>query len=258
MKSGGFLRALAAAAVIGAVAAGIATSSASAEGSSSAAGSSAHRDAHPERVVHGREDFSFSTVNALVGTSPVLVRGTVLSAEPGRKVGSAEDGGIDQARNVKLRVDAVMKNSGYEVPSTITVEEWGWDGAGNAYQMEHLTWSQVGDTGYFFLDKDVMLTTWRYVSSQGRVLVKDGLTKSSADPEGPLFPLIEGRTNTDFYAELKRLLDPANAGQLTVLPQPVPANGDQQNEVPDDGASEPVPDDSTNDGSEPTPYPSST
>ncbi|WP_143670006.1 hypothetical protein [Streptomyces sp. Ag109_G2-15] len=193
-----------------------------------------------------------------MGTSPVIIRGTVQNTAPGRTVGSAEEGGTDQARNVTLRVDAVMKKGGATIGSTLTLEEWGWDGSGNGYQMENLTWSQVGDTGYYFLTRDAVTLNWRYVSTQGRVLNKDGIVRSSADPEGPLFPLIDGRTNTDFYAELKRLLDPANAGQLTVLPQPVPATGEQQNDVPDSGPTEPVPDGSTNDGSEPTPYPSST
>ncbi|KND39009.1 hypothetical protein IQ63_05590 [Streptomyces acidiscabies] len=208
--------------------------------------------------MHGREDFSFTTVNSLVGTSPVIVRGAVLDAKPGRTVGGVEDGGTDQARNVTLRVDAVLKNSGYPISSTLVLEEWGWDGSGNAYQMDSLTWSEVGDTGYYFLNKDAMLTTWRYVSTQGRVLNKSGVVRTSADAESTLYPLIEGRTNTDFYAELKKLLDPANAGQLTVFPQPVPADGAQQDEATGDNATEPIPGDSTDDGSEPTPYPSST
>ncbi|MEW2807324.1 hypothetical protein AB0929_09435 [Streptomyces massasporeus] len=239
------------AAAAGAMAGIIATSSGSAQGVS------AHRDAHPERIVHAREDFSFATVNALVGTSPVMIRGTVLSTAPGRTVGTAETGGIDQARNVTLRVDAVLKRGGADIGATLTLEEWGWDGSGNGYQIENLTWSQVGETGYYFLKRDAVATKWRYVSTQGRVLNKDGIVRSSADPKGPLFPLIDGRTNTDFYAELKRLLDPANANQLTVLPQPVPAVGDEQNDVPDSPV-EPEPDGSTDDGSEPTPYPSST
>ncbi|SOD86258.1 hypothetical protein SAMN06272765_3709 [Streptomyces sp. Ag109_G2-15] len=249
---GYFVRAAAVAAAAGAMAGIIATSSGSAQGAPT------HRDASPERIVHGRENFDFTTVNALVGTSPVIIRGTVQNTAPGRTVGSAEEGGTDQARNVTLRVDAVMKKGGATIGSTLTLEEWGWDGSGNGYQMENLTWSQVGDTGYYFLTRDAVTLNWRYVSTQGRVLNKDGIVRSSADPEGPLFPLIDGRTNTDFYAELKRLLDPANAGQLTVLPQPVPATGEQQNDVPDSGPTEPVPDGSTNDGSEPTPYPSST
>ncbi|MFG3287905.1 hypothetical protein ACGF3G_03715 [Streptomyces sp. NPDC048179] len=251
MKSGYFLRAFGGAAAAGVLVGILATSVQSAEGAA------AHRDARPERIVHGREDFSFTTVNSLVGTAPVIVRGTVLSAAAGRTVGGEEDGGADQARNVTLRVDAVMKSGGYSVPATLVLEEWGWDSAGNAYQQGNLAWSEVGDTGYYFLDKDVMLTTWRLVSTQGRVLNKSGVVHSSADPSGPLYALIEGRTNTDFYAELKRLLDPANAGQLTVLPQPVPATGEQQNEVPEDDVTEAWPDDSTDDGSEPTPYPSS-
>ncbi|MEW1774860.1 hypothetical protein [Streptomyces sp. NPDC086777] len=246
------MRAAAVAAAAGAMAGIIATSSGSAQGAPT------HRDPRPERIVHGREDFDFTTVNALVGTSPVIIRGTVQSVAPGRTVGSAEEGGTDQARNVTLRVNAVMKSGGATIPDTLTLEEWGWDGSGNGYQMENLTWSQVGETGYYFLKRDAITLNWRYASTQGRVLNKDGIVRSSADPEGPLFPLIDGRTNTDFYAELKRLLDPANANQLTVLPQPVPANGEQQNDVPDSGPTEPVPDGSTNDGSEPTPYPSST
>ncbi|MFF1451589.1 hypothetical protein ACFVYF_26140 [Streptomyces sp. NPDC058274] len=99
MKTGYFVRAAVAAAA-GAMAAIIVTSPGSAQGAS------AHRDARPERIVHGREDFSFSTVNALVGTAPVIIRGTVLSTAPGRTVGTAESGGTDQARDVTLRVDA--------------------------------------------------------------------------------------------------------------------------------------------------------
>ncbi|WP_328400124.1 hypothetical protein OHS70_23365 [Streptomyces sp. NBC_00390] len=196
-------------------------------------------------------------MSELVGTSSVIVKGTVLSAAPGRKVGSAADGGVDQARDVTVQVNLVLKGGGYTIPTNIVVEEWGWDEAGHAYQMEHLSWSQVGDVGYFYLEAaDPMITKWRYVNTQGRVQIKDGLVRSSADPVSTLFSKIDGRTNSDFYADMKYWLDPKRGGGGTVVPQPAPATDEQQQQVPDDGAAEPEPDGSTNDGSEPTPYPS--
>lgn len=241
--------------MVAAVAAGISAWSNTAETASTAENASASRDAHPERILHGKESLNFSSVSELVGTPSVIVKGTVLSAAPGRKVGSVADGGVDQARDVTVQVNAVLKRGGYTIPTNIVVEEWGWDEAGHAYQMEHLSWSQVGDVGYFYLEAaDPMITKWRYVNTQGRVLIKDGLVRSSADPVSTLFSKIDGRTNTDFYGEMKYWLDPARGG--TVVPQPAPATDEQQQQVPDDGSTEPEPDGSTNDGSEPTPYPS--
>ncbi|MFE2556873.1 hypothetical protein ACFXGT_12695 [Streptomyces sp. NPDC059352] len=218
---------------------------------------SVSRDEQPERIVHGRESVNFSNVSQLIGTSAVIVKGTVLSAAPGRTLGSVDDGGTDQARDVTVRVNLILKGGGYNISTgaDIVVEEWGWDQAGQAYQMENLSWSQAGDVGYFYLQPaDQMITKWRYVNTQGRVLIKDGLVRSSADPVSPLFSAIDGRTNSDFCGEMKYWVDPSRGG--TVVPQPVPATGEQQQQVPDDGVVEPEPDGSTNDGSEPTPYPS--
>ncbi|MFD6350006.1 hypothetical protein ACFWF9_35595 [Streptomyces roseolus] len=224
---------------------------------SGAEAASSHRDQRPERIVSGREVFDFKTLGEIVSTSPVIVKAEVTNIQPGRTIGSVDEGGIDQARDVTLTVTTSFKRYP-AVPQTIVMEEWGWDGEGNGYQVENVTWSQVGDKGFYFLKGTGEPGKWRLVSNQGRMLDKDGWLQLSADPESP-FAAGFYWDAIDLDLELRRLTDTKNPPADLPAPQTEPevVTGDAAaTPAPGEGTEEPIPDGSTNDGSEPTPYPS--
>ncbi|MFF0474316.1 hypothetical protein [Streptomyces sp. NPDC004284] len=224
-------------------------------GGSSAA--TAHRDTHPERIMSGREVFDFKNLGELVATSPVIVQAEVVGVAPGRTIGSVEDGGVDQARDVTLKVTTSFKTYP-AVPQTIVMEEWGWDGSGNGYQVENVTWSQVGDKGFYFLEPSDGASRYQLVNTQGRALDKGGWLELSADPKSA-FATSFYWDPLDLVMELKRLTNTKNppADLPAAQSEPTIVTGDAADApAPVEGTEEPIPGDSTADGSEPTPYPS--
>ncbi len=220
---------------------------------------SAHRDERPERIVSGREVFDFKNLAEITSTSSVIVKAEVVGIQPGRTIGSADEGGLDQARDVTLSVATSYKRFP-TVPQTIVLEEWGWDGDGNGYQVENVTWSEIGHKGYYFLKPSDAPGRWRLVSNQGRMLDKNGQLELSADPTSPFASSI-WMDALDLEVELKRLTDtkkpPADLPQPHAEPEVVTGDA-ASTPAPGEETEEPIPDDSTDDGSEPTPYPSST
>ncbi|MFF8602548.1 hypothetical protein ACF065_21460 [Streptomyces sp. NPDC015232] len=193
----------------------------------------------------------------MVSSTPVIVQAEVTNIQPGRILGSAEEGGADQARDITLTVSTSYKRYP-AVPQTIVMEEWGWDSSGNGYQVENVTWSEIGDKGYFFLKASDVPDRWRLVSNQGRMLDKGGWLELSADPKSPFATSFWWDT-IDLDLELRRLTDTKNPPSDLPQPatEPVVVEGDAASSpAPEDGVEEPLPDGSTNDGSEPTPYPS--
>ncbi|MEV6420434.1 hypothetical protein [Streptomyces sp. NPDC051662] len=221
--------------------------------------SAPHRDAQPERIMHSREVFDFKTLPELLGTTPTVVEATVTDVRPGRTVGSAEEGGVEQARDVTLSVTNVLR-SVFRPPTTLVLEEWGWDSEGNGYQVENVAWSEVGDKGFYFLTRSDDESRWRLVNSQGRALVKEGWTGlvSSADPESEIHGVVAMYQPDEFAFEIKRLQSKENQGELKPQAEPPVLTGPEADlPASGDDVEEPIPDDSTDDGSEPTPYPSS-
>ncbi|SCG45406.1 hypothetical protein [Micromonospora halophytica] len=150
-------------------------------------------DARPEGLAFGKEAYHFDTVEQMTATSHLVVLGTVLSAAPGRLGSVDEDpaavGGDIRLRTVTLDVVDVLHNpKNLLVPPRITLEEEGWDEEGRGYVANNVAWSEVGDTGYFFLRRAAGVTdphTFQLASSDGRALVVDGALKPS-NPENDL------------------------------------------------------------------------
>ncbi|MEV4877080.1 hypothetical protein [Streptomyces cyaneofuscatus] len=215
----------------------------------------ARRDAQPERIMKGREVFHFKSVAEMASTSAAVVHAEVVDVKPGRIVGDAESGGADQAREVTLSVDTSFRRPFVSAPSTIVLEEWGWDEKGNGYQVGNVAWSEVGDKGYYFLARTDDPSRWRLVSTQGRALEAPEFSlTSSADPNSEIHREIQSLDPLGFTMQLKRLLDTKNPSPD--LPQPLAepeglTGSAADAPAPDDGAEEPIPDDSVNDGSEP-------
>lgn len=210
-------------------------------------------DAQAESILHGRETRLFTNLGQLVGTTPYIVRATVTDVQPGRTVGTEESGGVEQARDVTLSVEYSYKKA--RVPTTIVLEEWGWDGEGAGYQVENVTWSEVGDYGYYFLLKSVDATDrYQLVNTQGRALQNaDGFLDLSADPESELGVALGSMDFLDLSSQITFLLQPANSDQLETVPElPDAPSASQDAPAPEEGTEEPYPDDSVDDGSEPS------
>ncbi|MEU1124472.1 hypothetical protein ABZ371_13115 [Streptomyces sp. NPDC005899] len=226
-------------------------------GSGAAEGKAAvHRDTQAERIMSGREVFDFGSVAEMASTSLAVVEAEVVSIAPGRSLGSEEEGGVDQARDVTLSVTTSYKRPLVSAPSTIVMEEWGWDEDGHGYQVENVTWSEVGDKGFYFLTWSDVEGRWQLVSTQGRALMADaqGNLRSSATPGTPLYTEVETTYREFLHYELKRLLDTKNPAPDLPRPQAEPEvvpEEDMEEPAPEEGTEEPLPDDSVDDGSEP-------
>ncbi|MEU5943394.1 hypothetical protein ABZ807_30490 [Micromonospora sp. NPDC047548] len=135
-------------------------------------------DAQPESVAHSKEMYYFSSVDSMVATSHLVVYGTVSAVGEGRFTGADEDGSTTsqiRLRNVTIAISDVLHNPKLKpIPPSITLEEEGWDSQGRGYIVNGVAWSEVGDTGYFFLQHSFGTNTYSLTSSDGRVLSKDG------------------------------------------------------------------------------------
>ncbi|MEV0805332.1 hypothetical protein [Micromonospora sp. NPDC050200] len=135
-------------------------------------------DAQPESVAHSKEMYFFSSVDSMVATSHLVVYGTVSAVGEGRFTGADEDGSTTsqvRLRNATITISDVLHNPKLKpIPPSITLEEEGWDSQGRGYIVNGVAWSEVGDTGYFFLRHSFGTDTYTLTSSDGRVLSKDG------------------------------------------------------------------------------------
>ncbi|MEV0458767.1 hypothetical protein [Catellatospora methionotrophica] len=142
-------------------------------------------DAQPESSAHSKEMYLFSSVDSMVATSHLVVSGTVTAVGEGRFTGADEDGSTAsqvRLRSVTIAVDSVLHNPKLAlVPPLITLEEEGWDALGRGYTVNGVAWSNVGDTGYFFLRRSAGgdANTYVLTSSDGRVLNRGGVLSPS-------------------------------------------------------------------------------
>lgn len=179
-------------------------------------------DARPESLAFGKEVYHFDTVAEMTATSQLVVQGTVTAVGPGRLTGLDEDpaavGGGVRLRNVTIEVWDVLHNpKNMLVPPTITLEEEGWDENGNGYIANNVAWSEVGDSGYFFLRRSYGSGdphTFQLASSDGRALMADGVLEPS-NPENDLATSISGMTVTQFDQTVVSASAAVTAGTLT-------------------------------------------
>ncbi|MET8119302.1 hypothetical protein [Micromonospora sp. NPDC005189] len=144
-------------------------------------------DAHPEALAFGKEMYDFQTIEQMTATSQLVVFGTVTSVQPGRMASTDEDpaavGGDIRLRTVTIsRSDILHNPKNLIIPASITLEEEGWDEEGRGYLSNNVAWSEVGDTGYFFLRRAAGVSdpyTYQLASSDGRALVVDGALRPS-------------------------------------------------------------------------------
>jgi hypothetical protein len=224
-------------------------------------------DSEPEVVAHALESTEFESVGQMAVTSVAVVRATVTGVTPGRIVGAdetaepGEESAATQARDVTLQVnEAFSRNGRYTFPDPITVEEWGWDASGDGYQVNNYSWSEVGKEYLFFLRRTEDATRWNVITTEGRAEVHSdgGWLTSSAEDGSALKQSIESYDMIDLSIYLKQLYDTKNP------PADMPSAAAMPTEAPSGYESSPLATPSadptdlgTNDGSEPTPYPSS-
>ncbi|MEH1166649.1 hypothetical protein V6V47_14815 [Micromonospora sp. CPCC 205539] len=196
-------------------------------------------DAHPESLAFGKEMYEFQTVEQMTATSHLVVYGTVTAAVPGRLGSVDEDpaavGGDIRLRTVTIDVSDTLHNPKRLIfPRMITLEEEGWDEEGRGYVSNNVAWSQVGDSGYFFLRRSAGTSdpyTYQLASSDGRALVVDGfLRPSNAETElaTSVTAMLPGTLNNRIVAASGQVA----AGTLTEsiptaeLPQPPEGSGE--------------------------------
>ncbi|MFE9689336.1 hypothetical protein [Micromonospora sp. NPDC005806] len=179
-------------------------------------------DARPESLAFGKEVYHFDTVAQMTATSHLVVYGSVSAVEPGRIASVDEDpaavGGDIRLRNVTITVWDVLHNpKNMLVPPTITLEEEGWDEEGRGYLSNNVAWSEVGDSGYFFLRRDLDVSdphTFLLASSDGRALEANGVLEPS-NPQNELAGSISGMTAGLFNQTVTEASAAVAAGTLT-------------------------------------------
>lgn len=226
-------------------------------------------DTEPEVVAHAAESMEFESVGQMAVSSTAVVRATVTRIEPGRIVGAdetaepGEESAATQARDVTLEVtEAFSWNGKRTFPDPIKVEEWGWDASGDGYQVNNYSWSEVGKEYLFFLGYSDDPTRWNVISTAGRAEVTDGeWLVSSAEEGSAVKSSVESYQMFELGHYLKRIYDTKNPPldmPDAVDPPAAPPAGYEDSPLPTAPTTGDPEDLGTNDGSEPTPYPSST
>ncbi|RSM51790.1 hypothetical protein DMB66_40880 [Actinoplanes sp. ATCC 53533] len=196
---------------------------------SACSGGAPQRDAQPERVAEGREVWYFDSLEKMAATAELVVVAEVAKVEPGRWIGSKDGGDRDQARNVTLKVENVLRSTGGAVTSTVQLDEWGWDAKGHGYQFAGVTWTNQGDRGIYFLVPVADAPgQWRLVNSQGRVLIRTASAKtgsvaaldSSAETHDALSVKIESLTVEGLIRLTKEADQAVQEGRLQPLDKP--------------------------------------
>lgn len=179
-------------------------------------------DGQPESFAHAEELYHFDDMASMAATADVVVHGTVQAIQPGRMMG--EGRGQLQVRALTVAVDEVLVsrkplNSG----STITVEEsGGWDSQGAGFMIEGVPWSEVGQSGYYFLTYLPPFNAYRVINSQGRVLDAGGRLNPSGS--GQVADQVRAMTPPQLKDALARAQVDIQAGRLQPVPTVVEMN----------------------------------
>lgn len=159
-------------------------------------GSSGELADAPSSVAEAREVEYFDDVSSMTKSSDLVVVGSVSEVSPGRVLGSEDEGDQFQLRSVTLVVEQVLAGGGVKPGEGLVLEEEGWDPeSGEGYIVNGVAWSQVDDSGVYFLHlkTDPGPPRYRLVSSDGRVVEgPDGLVASGAAEVG-----LDGGSHSD-------------------------------------------------------------
>lgn len=143
----------------------------------------ADRDDRPERIVHGKEVYTFEDLPTMTATSDLVVKAQVKSVTPGRWIGTPGADDADQAREITLDVQRTLFSKNATAPKQVILDEWGWDSKGHGFQFAGVTWSKAGDHGYYFLTATEVPGHYVLVNSQGRFTDMDGRLVPTADED---------------------------------------------------------------------------
>lgn len=165
----------------------------------------------PEAIAHGAEIYSFQDPAIMAVTADLVIRGEVTLIEPGRTVLPGEPESF-QYRAVTIEVDEVLRSADGSNPARVILEEQGYWPNGDGFMVEGITWSEVGDEGFYFLSNPSDSDGYHLVNSQGRVLIGGGgLEPSGATPLSSLAAM-----NTEQLVSLvEQAAADLDAGRLT-------------------------------------------
>ncbi|GAA0968971.1 hypothetical protein GCM10009550_75190 [Actinocorallia libanotica] len=163
------------------------------------------RDPEPESTSDGREVLYFKDVETMTATADIVVRGHVTEANKvgrwiGPPEGEGEGGDRDQMRLITLAIDEAFTSKIGDLPKEISVEEGYWTADGTGIQDSGVTWSKVGDVGYYFLTP-ISKGGYRLLNSQGRISLSQDSAKSL--DSGELVPTAD--TDSEIFTQIKEL-----------------------------------------------------
>ncbi|MFB9661332.1 hypothetical protein ACFQS3_01280 [Glycomyces mayteni] len=176
----------------------------------------------PESVYHAADVRTFDDLGTMTASSALVVHGTAVEARPGDTV-ALDDGSETTVtgREVVVEVDQVVFDRfGIEAPETVVVAEGFWEN-GIGYTREGMPWTEVGQSGYFYLAgpppalrEDELYT---YIHETGRVLIAPSLEVSIPghwQEEGPwaAADLADG-TSASFTTAIQSAAEAAESGE---------------------------------------------
>ncbi|WP_344482387.1 hypothetical protein [Glycomyces endophyticus] len=197
----------------------------------------------PESVYHAAEVRTFDNLGTMTASSALVVHGTAVEARPGETV-VLDDGSEASVtgREVVVEVDQVVFDRfGIEAPETVVVAEGFWEN-GIGYTLEGMPWTEVGQSGYFYLAgpppalrEDELYT---YVHETGRVLIGTSLEVSIPghwQEEGPwaTADLADG-ASTSFTTAIQSAAEAAESGEAIpeLISVCVPTDPADENSAP--------------------------
>ncbi|GAB2856070.1 hypothetical protein GCM10022221_64610 [Actinocorallia aurea] len=170
----------------------------------------------PGGQAHGREKYYFGELPSMTATADLVVRGKVVKVEAGEPEydpGDPSGKPVLTARIVTLKVYEVYKAAD-AAPETVRVYEGHFNGDGVGIQYGNVTWTREGTSGLYFLDLNEKTGVYLLISSEGRVLFKDGRLESSAGDISPLHEEIEQMSREQVEEKVVKAVKDAEDGKI--------------------------------------------
>lgn len=194
----------------------------------------------PEAEYAAAEAREFADVATMTASSALVVRGAVAEAGPGDTIELDDGSGAVQTnREVTIDVEEIIFNRyGVEEPKTVVMHEGYWEN-GVGFAREGLPWTEIGDSGYFYLTAPPPehhdSGTYSLIHQNGRVLIDEAASEDVTVPghweeDGPWAPLGATAGAAAFEDEIRTAADTAEAGRVEPVTLTVCEPSDPENE----------------------------
>ncbi len=128
-------------------------------------------DVRPDTIAFASAwHYSFDSLEAMVATSDLVIAGEVTAINEGRLMNASDLNIPTRYRLVTITIEETIK--GVYTNNAVQIEEAGYTPGGVSFEIDEMPWSNVGDTGIFFLKRYSAQPEGYYaqISPEGRLL----------------------------------------------------------------------------------------